>query len=101
VLALAKTDRYSRERLLSRKYNELLRKAAACWEAHNMDFQKGDVVTLRSGGPEMTVRKVGKASFGERTISCVWFAKGKKADAAFDIEVLKRASTSSRVTSHR
>ena len=55
-----------------------------------MDVKKGDLVTLRSGGPEMTVRKIGKEAFGQRTIWCVWFDKAKKVEASFDVEVLKK-----------
>jgi uncharacterized protein YodC (DUF2158 family) len=54
-----------------------------------MDVKKGDVVSLRSGGPEMTVRKVDKEAFGKQTIWCVWFDKTKKVEATFDIEVLR------------
>jgi uncharacterized protein YodC (DUF2158 family) len=58
-----------------------------------VDFVRGDVAVLRSGGPEMTVRKVGKAAFGRQTIWCVWFDKARKVDASFDVEVLQKRST--------
>lgn len=38
----------------------------------------GDVVTLRSGGPEMTV----KAVYSDGDIECQWFA-GKKLESGF------------------
>jgi uncharacterized protein YodC (DUF2158 family) len=57
-----------------------------------MDFEKGDVVTLRSGGPAMTVRKVGMENLGSRPIWCVWMTKGKKLDAAFDAQALEKPS---------
>jgi uncharacterized protein YodC (DUF2158 family) len=49
----------------------------------------GDVVVLRSGGPEMTVNRIRKAAFGRQLISCIWFVGGKKGEALFDLEVLK------------
>jgi uncharacterized protein YodC (DUF2158 family) len=57
-----------------------------------MEFQKGEVVTLRSGGGPMTVRAIGKKSFGREIVWCVWMVKGKKNEAAFDAEVLKKSS---------
>jgi hypothetical protein len=41
----------------------------------------------------MTIKKVGKAAFGRQPISCVWFVGGKKAEAVFDLEVLKTDTT--------
>ena len=55
-----------------------------------MDFEKGDVVALRSGGPKMTVRKIATLLLGRRLVWCTWFERGKKADAAFDLELLER-----------
>jgi uncharacterized protein YodC (DUF2158 family) len=55
-----------------------------------MDFEKGDVVALRSGGPKMTVRKIAMQLLGRTLVWCTWFEKGKKADAAFDPEMLER-----------
>jgi uncharacterized protein YodC (DUF2158 family) len=63
-----------------------------------MDFERGDVVNLRSGGPQMTVRKVGHEAFGYRSISCVWFDKAKKFDAAFDAKSLEKLSNASAAT---
>jgi hypothetical protein len=37
----------------------------------------------------MVVQKVGKEAFGRKAIFCVWIDKAKKAEAAFDAEVLK------------
>jgi uncharacterized protein YodC (DUF2158 family) len=59
-----------------------------------MDFEKGEVVVLRSGGDPMTIRAIGKKAFGRQPIYCVWMAKGKKLDAAFDAEVLEKRSES-------
>jgi uncharacterized protein YodC (DUF2158 family) len=41
-----------------------------------MNFEPGDVVQLKSGGPHMTVEQVGAAAMtGEETVWCVWFEK--------------------------
>lgn len=37
-----------------------------------MDFEVGDVVRLKSGGPRMTVQKVGDF-VGEPYVQCSWF----------------------------
>lgn len=39
-----------------------------------MNFNPGDVVRLKSGGPLMSVERVGKESLtGEDTVWCTWF----------------------------
>lgn len=41
-----------------------------------MEFAAGDVVRLRSGGPLMTVEKVGKLAFTEdEAVWCAWFER--------------------------
>lgn len=41
-----------------------------------MEFQPGDVVQLKSGGPHMTVEKTGTtAMLGEQAVWVVWFEK--------------------------
>jgi uncharacterized protein YodC (DUF2158 family) len=41
-----------------------------------MEFNPGDVVQLKSGGPLMTVEQVGqKAMTGESAVWCTWFEK--------------------------
>jgi uncharacterized protein YodC (DUF2158 family) len=40
----------------------------------NVEFQPGDVVRLKSGGPNMTVEKIGKtAMLGEEAVWVTWF----------------------------
>ncbi|ARP68127.1 MULTISPECIES: YodC family protein [Mesorhizobium] len=40
------------------------------------EFAAGDVVQLKSGGPQMTVEQVGKTSMtDEDGVWCVWFEK--------------------------
>jgi uncharacterized protein YodC (DUF2158 family) len=41
-----------------------------------MEFVPGDVVQLKSGGPPMTVERVGKdPKTQEETVCCTWFEK--------------------------
>jgi uncharacterized protein YodC (DUF2158 family) len=52
----------------------------------------GDVVKLKSGGPEMTVTSIGTAGsmIGLGTIECTWFEDGsKKKHGTFRIEMLQ------------
>jgi uncharacterized protein YodC (DUF2158 family) len=56
------------------------------------EFQKGDVVVLKSGGPKMTVSNTGDSAFGGGyKVWCVWFEKTKKFEDTFEPEVLKKA----------
>lgn len=64
-------------------------------------FEKGDVVVLKSGGPKMTVTEMGDYSpMGSKDgIKCVWFEKIKgvqqQQEAVFDAAVLKKHEPSS------
>lgn len=50
----------------------------------NAQFNKGDVVRLKSGGPKMTVLAVKTAQ-----LACQWFDRnGKMHTSDFDIEML-------------
>jgi uncharacterized protein YodC (DUF2158 family) len=41
-----------------------------------MDFEAGDTVRLKSGGPLMTVEQVGKLDLiGDDAVWCVWFER--------------------------
>ena len=51
----------------------------------------GDVVSLVSGGPAMTIQNVGKAPFGRKPVSCIWFSKDKVTKRTFDAEILRKA----------
>ena len=45
-----------------------------------MDFKAGDVVKLKSGGPKMTIEKIGATSSAneENVAHCVWFDKDEQ-----------------------
>lgn len=49
-----------------------------------MQFKSGDVVTLKSGGPDMTVTDT---SMGQ--IACVWFDGKKQVYGSFPAEALE------------
>jgi len=51
----------------------------------------GDIVSLISGGPRMTVQNIKRAAFGRQSAHCVWFEKNKLARAVFDVSVLMKS----------
>lgn len=55
-------------------------------------FNKGDVVRLRSGGPPMTVTSVGEAHMSSTmSVWCVWFdEKGEQKSGTFPIEAVEK-----------
>jgi uncharacterized protein YodC (DUF2158 family) len=55
------------------------------------DFQIGDVVKLKSGGPKMTVTGTGKDMSGKPTVGCTWFVQHdtKKETGAFPVEAVE------------
>src|SRR5689334_9682706 len=54
------------------------------------EFNKTDIVQVRSGGPKMTVVNVGKdATFGMPTVWCMWFEGTKKQEGSFSPEALQ------------
>ena len=53
-------------------------------------FKEGDVVTLKSGGPEMTIDHIGVYG-SENKAKCVWFDGKKKMESLFEFHSLKPA----------
>jgi uncharacterized protein YodC (DUF2158 family) len=51
------------------------------------DYEEGDIVQLKSGGPKMTVSD--PTAYGG--IDCQWFSGSKLSKGRFPPEVLKRA----------
>jgi uncharacterized protein YodC (DUF2158 family) len=49
------------------------------------EFITGDMVTLKSGGPPMTV----EMQLTERTVRCVWFDGSREMVSIFDVDVLR------------
>ncbi|HEY0313831.1 MAG TPA: DUF2158 domain-containing protein [Allosphingosinicella sp.] len=68
-----------------------------------MDFEKGDLVRLKSGGPVMTVENVGELHLsGEESVWCVWFEKagnkqviGRDSFPPFTLEKAQRPGVAS------
>jgi uncharacterized protein YodC (DUF2158 family) len=56
-----------------------------------MSFKVGDTVELKSGGPDMTVTRIGAAG-GEPMVWCVWFEGTKDLYGLFPPETLKAPS---------
>jgi uncharacterized protein YodC (DUF2158 family) len=55
-------------------------------------FQKGDVVQLKSGGPVMTIEDIGEYGMPGSThtqAKCIWFDKTKKMEGVFELHLLK------------
>ena len=50
----------------------------------------GDVVRLKSGGPEMTVAHIGKYAHKDGAM-CVWFDGKKRVQEVFELETLELA----------
>ena len=57
-----------------------------------MTFKIGDVVTLKSGGPTMTVHELGDYSptGPANGADCVWFDGAKKMSDVFHVDALQR-----------
>ncbi|WP_231876380.1 YodC family protein [Azotobacter vinelandii] len=60
-----------------------------------LEFVKGDIVVLKSGGPAMTIESIGNYAEGlargpERGAKCIWFDGGKPQEHVFDVAVLEK-----------
>jgi uncharacterized protein YodC (DUF2158 family) len=61
-------------------------------------FKIGDVVKLKSGGPDMTIENIGKyGKYGmtatEDSAKCVWFEKTNRKESVFALPLLERAES--------
>jgi len=54
------------------------------------ELKVGDTVQLKSGGPIMTIEKIGMYG-AERKAACVWFEKSKKMQGVFSLTSLTAA----------
>ncbi len=54
-------------------------------------FKIGDIVTLKSGSPNMTVNSIGSLSIDEPDIQCTWFMGNKNMSGNFDENALELA----------
>lgn len=60
------------------------------------ELKKGDVVRLKSGGPQMTITALddysGMTGMGPKEgAACVWFDGKSQKEAVFDVAVLQKA----------
>jgi uncharacterized protein YodC (DUF2158 family) len=60
-------------------------------------FQTGDAVRLKSGGPYMTIMALGDYSgwttSPSHTARCIWFEGQKKQETILDVAMLEKASS--------
>ena len=55
------------------------------------EFKAGDVVMVKSGGPQMTVAGVGQYGMVKSTrVKCVWFEGAKREESLFEPALLKK-----------
>lgn len=54
------------------------------------DFKSGDVVCLKSGGPDMTVERI-ETTAGNVSVVCVWFVEQGLYRASFPVSALSMA----------
>lgn len=52
------------------------------------DLKIGDVVTLKSGGPSMTIESIGEYMYETKAL-CTWFDGNKKISDTFKLEALE------------
>lgn len=59
------------------------------------EFEVGDVVQLKSGGPKMTIDTIAKFGMGSThdQAKCVWFEGTKRMEGLFEIPTLSKASS--------
>ncbi|ELI8098289.1 DUF2158 domain-containing protein [Yersinia enterocolitica] len=51
----------------------------------------GNLVTLKSGGPAMTIKNIGYTAKGYCELTCVWFTKDEQLnEGAFRSEIIER-----------
>ena len=53
------------------------------------EFNVGDVVMLKTGGPRMTVEGIGSA-LDEKAVNCVWYDGSRRVRESFDAVLLER-----------
>ena len=55
-----------------------------------MELKVGDTVSLKSGGPVMTILEIFKSEDGAMQAICKWFVKGNLEEAVFPLAALKK-----------
>ena len=64
------------------------------------ELKQGDVVQLKSGGPRMTIKGIGKYGLASQTnrALCEWFDGKKRTEDTFELFVLELADDGPAVT---
>ncbi|MCK8586368.1 YodC family protein [Yersinia ruckeri] len=53
----------------------------------------GELVTLKSGGPAMTIKNIGYSSKGTCELKCAWFTKDEQLnEGVFRSEIIERVN---------
>jgi uncharacterized protein YodC (DUF2158 family) len=52
-------------------------------------FEVGQVVKVKSGGPEMTIQQIDDYGSGRPQASCVWFDGKKRESYVFELDTLE------------
>ena len=61
---------------------------------NSVEFKAGDVVRLKSGGPEMTIGEIGTGDY-EGKAKCQWFSpRDKQLEGAFYLDALEKIERS-------
>ena len=63
------------------------------------EFKSGDVVRLKSGGPNMTVTEIGEKN-GEARAFCEWFDGEERHQEAFVLAVIEPSTSDARPKPH-
>lgn len=55
---------------------------------NSIEIHEGDVVTLKSGGPRMTISRIFKTDRGNEVAICLWFVEGDVKKASIPVKAL-------------
>lgn len=64
--------------------------------AEEATVKAGDMVRLKSGGPPMTVNRIGN-KINNRIVCCIWFDGATRHEAEFEPETLKAVTQGKKV----
>jgi uncharacterized protein YodC (DUF2158 family) len=72
-----------------RYFGDLARLSLEGTMATENEFNVGDVVMLKTGGPRMTVEGIGSA-LDEKAVNCVWYDCSRRVRESFDAVLLEK-----------
>ena len=53
----------------------------------------GEIVSLTSGGPQMSIETILPARLGRQAVRCFWFDRGTLAKGVFDVKALEKVTS--------